>query len=80
MKIMDIARAVAPKQNKIIGIRAGEKLHEQMIGEEDAPTPMSMMDTIRYCQLLMTGHPIQNVLTEASGADFSTDRTAIMNG
>ena len=38
MKIMDIARAVAPKAKcKIIGIRAGEKLHEQMIGEEDAP-------------------------------------------
>lgn len=38
MKILDIARAVAPKAKcRIIGIRAGEKLHEQMIGEEDAP-------------------------------------------
>jgi len=37
MNIMDIARAVAPQANhEIIGIRPGEKLHEQMIGIEDA--------------------------------------------
>ena len=38
MNIMDIARAAAPKANcKIVGIRPGEKLHEQMISREDAP-------------------------------------------
>lgn len=38
MNIMDIARAVAPNaSHEIIGIRPGEKLHEQMIGPEDAP-------------------------------------------
>ncbi len=38
MNIVDIARAVAPKaKHEIIGIRPGEKLHEQMIGSEDAP-------------------------------------------
>ena len=38
MTLSDIAEAVASgvKQN-IIGIRPGEKLHEQMIGLEDAP-------------------------------------------
>lgn len=37
MNILDIARAVAPNANhEIIGIRPGEKLHEQMIGFEDA--------------------------------------------
>jgi UDP-N-acetylglucosamine 4,6-dehydratase len=37
MKITDIARACAPNAaHQIIGIRAGEKLHEQMIGLEDA--------------------------------------------
>jgi UDP-N-acetylglucosamine 4,6-dehydratase/5-epimerase len=37
MKITDVATAVAPDAvQKIIGIRPGEKLHEQMIGEEDA--------------------------------------------
>jgi len=38
MTITDIAKAVAPKaKQKIIGIRPGEKIHEQMIGLEDAP-------------------------------------------
>ena len=37
MKLTDIATAISPKANqKIIGIRPGEKLHEQMIGIEDA--------------------------------------------
>jgi UDP-N-acetylglucosamine 4,6-dehydratase len=38
MNIIDIAKAISPNaQHKIIGIRPGEKLHEQMIGIEDAP-------------------------------------------
>lgn len=38
MKIGDIARAVAPNaKQEIIGIRPGEKIHEQMIAPEDAP-------------------------------------------
>lgn len=38
MKVTDIARVVAPEANhEIVGIRPGEKLHEQMIGTEDAP-------------------------------------------
>lgn len=37
MKVTDIANAVAPEaRQEIVGIRPGEKLHEQMIGEEDA--------------------------------------------
>jgi UDP-N-acetylglucosamine 4,6-dehydratase len=37
MKIVDIASAVSPDAaQEVIGIRPGEKLHEQMIGEEDA--------------------------------------------
>jgi UDP-N-acetylglucosamine 4,6-dehydratase (inverting) len=37
MRIMDIAMAVAPSLgHEIIGIRPGEKLHEQMISPEDA--------------------------------------------
>lgn len=38
MSIRDIAKAVSPDaSHKIIGIRPGEKIHEQMIGMEDAP-------------------------------------------
>jgi UDP-N-acetylglucosamine 4,6-dehydratase len=37
MRITDIARACAPQADQeVIGIRPGEKLHEQMIGVEDA--------------------------------------------
>lgn len=37
MKVTDLAIAVAPEaRHEIIGIRPGEKLHEQMIGTEDA--------------------------------------------
>lgn len=38
MNIMDIAKAISPDtKTRIVGIRPGEKLHEQMIGWEDAP-------------------------------------------
>lgn len=37
MKVVDIARAIAPEAtHKIVGVRPGEKLHEQMIGLEDS--------------------------------------------
>jgi UDP-N-acetylglucosamine 4,6-dehydratase (inverting) len=37
MKVTDIARAVAPNvKHKIIGIRPGEKIHEEMISNEDS--------------------------------------------
>ena len=39
MKVTELAKAVAPHaEQEIVGIRPGEKLHEQMIGEEDAPS------------------------------------------
>jgi len=37
MKVTDIARIIAPHaKQEFVGIRPGEKIHEQMIGEEDA--------------------------------------------
>lgn len=37
MKVTDLARVVAPEaRQEIVGIRPGEKLHEQMIGAEDS--------------------------------------------
>ena len=37
MKVVDLAKVVAPNdKQKEVGIRPGEKIHEQMIGEEDA--------------------------------------------
>lgn len=38
MKVTEIASVIAPRARQdIVGIRPGEKLHEQMIGIEDAP-------------------------------------------
>ena len=38
MKVVDIASTIAPEaEQPVIGIRPGEKMHEQMIGTEDAP-------------------------------------------
>jgi UDP-N-acetylglucosamine 4,6-dehydratase len=38
MNIMEIAKAISEEMpTRIVGIRPGEKLHEQMIGVEDAP-------------------------------------------
>lgn len=37
MKVVDLAKAISPDaQLEIVGIRPGEKLHEQMISEEDS--------------------------------------------
>ena len=38
MKVTEIADVIAPEaKQEVVGIRPGEKLHEQMIGIEDAP-------------------------------------------
>ena len=48
MNIMDIAEAVDPGgQREFVGIRPGEKLHEQMIGVEDALTTFDFGDHYR---------------------------------
>ena len=52
MAISDIAEAVGPgKLTEVVGIRPGEKLHEQMIGEEDAPNTYEYGD---YYKILPT--------------------------
>ena len=50
MKVTDLAEAVAPGvKHEIIGIRPGEKLHEQMIGEEDS---LSTFEYEEYYKIL----------------------------
>jgi UDP-N-acetylglucosamine 4,6-dehydratase/5-epimerase len=45
MKVIDLARVIAPKaKHEIIGIRPGEKLHEQMIGIEDSHSTFEYKD------------------------------------
>ena len=53
MGILDIARAVAPDAvHKIIGVRPGEKIHEQMIGPEDAPYTYSYDDHFKILPMI----------------------------
>ena len=50
MKITDIAKAVAPDAKyEIIGIRPGEKLHEEMISSQDS---LSTFDYLDYFKIL----------------------------
>lgn len=45
MKMPDLAKAIAPELAiKEIGIRPGEKIHEQMITKEDAPNTLEFKD------------------------------------
>jgi UDP-N-acetylglucosamine 4,6-dehydratase len=45
MGIMDLARAVAPENRiEIIGIRAGEKLHEVLISEDESRHTVELED------------------------------------
>ena len=44
-KVVDLARAIAPDaQLEVVGIRPGEKLHEEMISEDDARRTMMFDD------------------------------------
>ncbi|PQA76605.1 UDP-N-acetylglucosamine 4,6-dehydratase (inverting) [Rhodoferax sp. TS-BS-61-7] len=53
MTILDIAQAVAPDaEHKIIGVRPGEKLHEQMIGAEDAPHTFEYLDHYKILPMI----------------------------
>ena len=54
MTIVEIAKAISLKAKlKIIGIRPGEKIHEQMIGSEDAPHTYEYKD---YFKILPAIH------------------------
>lgn len=53
MKVTDLATAVAPGVNqKEVGIRPGEKLHEQMISVEDAPTTYEYEDCFKILPII----------------------------
>ena len=66
MNIVDIAKTISPKaSHKIIGVRPGEKIHEQMIGLEDAPYTYEYK---KYYKILPSIH------------NWSTDKKRVKNG
>jgi len=53
MNVLDIAHAISSDvQTKIVGIRPGEKLHEQMIGAEDAPFTYEYEDYFKILPMI----------------------------
>lgn len=57
MKVTDIARAVAPDaRQKMIGIRPGEKLHEQMISPEDSYYTYEYQGHFKILPSIYNGH------------------------
>ena len=56
MKVVDIAQAIAPKaKHEIIGIRPGEKLHEQMISIEDSHSTYEYSDYFKILPQINDG-------------------------
>lgn len=65
-RITDVATAVAPEaRQKVVGIRPGEKLHEEMITASDSP---NTVDLGEYFAIL------------PSGADYSIDDYCVRTG
>ena len=53
MNIMDLASTIAPDAElKEVGIRPGEKLHEQMIGIEDSPSTYEFDDYYKILPMI----------------------------
>lgn len=79
MNIMDLAKAMAPEcKTQIIGIRAGEKLHELMITRDDARRTLEFPDyyiiqpEFHYWQrryILSTGKPVADEFEYHSGTN-----------
>lgn len=71
MNIMDIAAAVRPDLNtEVVGIRPGEKLHEQMIGLEDSPFTFDLGDHYRIVPSIDLGRLTAPTLTSKVPESF----------
>ena len=63
MSIVDLAKTIGPKcELQFVGIRPGEKLHEEMIGMEDTLILMNTRDIIRFCPFFTIGMNLQKEL------------------
>ncbi len=81
MSILDVANAVAPSADqKVIGIRPGEKIHEQMIGVEDAPHTFEYADHYKILPMIhnWSADPsrIKDGVKVADGFTYTSDNNS----
>ncbi len=70
IKVVDIAKIISPKAKlKIIGIRPGEKIHEQMIGIEDAPYTYMYKDYFKILPSINNWYMDQNRIKDGKLVD-----------
>jgi FlaA1/EpsC-like NDP-sugar epimerase len=66
-RILDLAEAVAPGcEHKVVGIRPGEKLHEEMITESDG---VNTVDLGRYYAILPPGADLEAYRKQHGGTE-----------
>ncbi len=78
MNIVDLAQAIAPNcELENIGIRPGEKLHEQMIGPEDSPYTYEYSNFYKILPIIndwaVTSERIKNGIRVPDGFTYSSD-------
>jgi len=78
MNIMDIAVAIHPgATHKVVGVRPGEKLHEQMIGADDAPHTYEYRDYFKIIPAIHNWskdpHRIKNGKPVPEGFVYASD-------
>lgn len=67
MKVTDIALAIDPSAKlEIVGVRPGEKLHEQMIGIEDSPRTVEYENHFKILPSINLGMPETEMLKGGS--------------
>ncbi len=67
MKVTDLAKVIAPSsRQKIIGIRPGEKLHEQMISSEDALSTYEYLEHFKILPQIHDWHLDSNRIKEGA--------------
>jgi len=81
MNIIDIAKAINPLAKlNFIGIRPGEKLHEQMIGLEDAPYTYEYNDHYKILPMIYNWHKdkmrIKNGMRVSENFVYSSDNNS----
>tara|TARA_B110000259_G_scaffold50037_1_gene58771 strand:+ start:5112 stop:6110 length:999 start_codon:yes stop_codon:yes gene_type:complete len=76
MNVIELAKVVAPNaKHEIVGIRPGEKLHEQMIGEEDAPSTYEYDDYYKILPVINNWSDDKNRIKTGKkvNSDFTYD-------